>query len=270
MLVTGLVEFHKAQCFFSSTIQIASLSYGLYTIDLLTVFLVIPLATNGIIPVVFGHLLVLRYGRSTLYITVLTAISWALSSLVYWSLYMHLIPIKRDSELDVYENVMYQLSANSDCGGFSALTACPENLLQGFDEIRSSFRQIDRLTPVLWTWGTFAFFALVLYQVYRSMLRRGDNRARYLKKVRDQNLNALNTPFLRAALGTAGCFWIATVIFVAAMGIQLSLLYVESSVKMISDGWSFGQIVAITIWVPPAVEYLYLQISKPSYPQQIT
>lgn len=262
MLVTGLIEFHKAQSFFSITIQIASLSYGLFTMDLLIVFLVIPLATNGIVPVVFGHLLVLRYGRSSVYITVLTGVSWVLSSIVVWSLYMHLIPIKNDSILDVYENVFYQLSSNSDCGGFSALAACPENLQEGFAEVKSSFHHIHGLTPLLWAWGTLIFFVLVAYQIFRSFLRKGNKRAGYMKKIRDQNLNAINTSFLRAAFSTEGIFWILTITFVAAMGIQLALLYVEASIKMISNGWSFGQIVAITIWVPPLVEYLYLQMSK--------
>jgi hypothetical protein len=46
-------DFHTAQCCFSGTIQVAALSYGIFTTDMLITFLLIPLATNGVLPVAF-------------------------------------------------------------------------------------------------------------------------------------------------------------------------------------------------------------------------
>lgn len=266
LLVTGLVEFQKAQCFFSSTLQIASIAYGLYNMtDFLTVFLLVPLSMNGIVPVTFGHMLVLRFGRSSVYLTALACISWALSSIVFWSLYMHFTAVDwSTSSEDVYDSVMFKLAANNECGGSSALTACPQNFLLGEDEVFSSSRQIHVRTPILWTWGTVVLFTLVSLQIFRWLLRRRHNmKAQHVAKVWQQDRNSINTTFLRAALSTQGIFWITSLTFIAAMGMQLSLLYVEASIDMIdSNNWSFGQIIAITVWIPPIVEYVYLQLSK--------
>lgn len=39
---------------------------------------------------------------------------------------------------------------------------------------------------------------------------------------------------------------------------QLSLLAIGKSLNMMNPhDWSFGQIVAITVWAPPILEYLY-------------
>jgi hypothetical protein len=47
------------------------------------------------------------------------------------------------------------------------------------------------------------------------------------------------------------------------MGMQIVLLYVEAGIKFFDAGnWSFGQVVAISIWFPPAMEYLWWQLSK--------
>jgi hypothetical protein len=42
-----LKEFHITQCYFSSTIQIAALTYGITNTNMLVRFMLIPLATNG-------------------------------------------------------------------------------------------------------------------------------------------------------------------------------------------------------------------------------
>jgi hypothetical protein len=97
MFVQFLEQFHKAQCYFSATIQIAALSYGIFDTDMLVTFMLVPLATNGVLPVVFT--LFLLYDRDTHLgadVILLTTICWILSSLVYWTLYSHVIPINSD------------------------------------------------------------------------------------------------------------------------------------------------------------------------------
>jgi hypothetical protein len=37
-LVSGLAEFHKAQCYFSATVQVASLAYGVFDINILGIY----------------------------------------------------------------------------------------------------------------------------------------------------------------------------------------------------------------------------------------
>ena len=81
-----LLEFHKSQCFFSATLMIASLNYGIYEVDMLVTFLLTPLATNSILPVIFAYLLLLYYRQSSIGVTLLTISVYILSTLVYWSL----------------------------------------------------------------------------------------------------------------------------------------------------------------------------------------
>lgn len=46
--------------------------------------------------------------------------------------------------------------------------------------------------------------------------------------------------------------------FLAGMGMQVSLLSIAWSLHMMdAKSWTFGQIVAITIWIPPIIEILY-------------
>ena len=267
LLVTGLIEFQKAQCLFSTTVQIASIAAGIYTTNLLTVFSLVPLATNGIVPIVFGHLLVLRYGRSSVYLTSLACISWFFSTLVYWSLFRHLVSANLvENKYLVYENIMYKLSSNEACGGFSALAVCPSNLIAGQNRVFSSGEEILFITPILWTTSTAILFVLIGLQLFRWLRRRlNSKKANYMAKVAEQNRNSIESPFFRELLSTQGIFWIVSSGFVVAMGVQLSLLYVEVALQMIDYGdWSFGQIIAVTVWIPPLLEYVYLQLRKPS------
>jgi len=58
-------------------------------------------------------------------------------------------------------------------------------------------------------------------------------------------------------------FWVTAVAFLAGIGMQVSLLTISTSLKMTDcRKWTFGQIVAVTIWVPPLLEYLYEKSSK--------
>lgn len=178
---------------------------------------------------------------------------------------MHIITVDwNTSTYDVYENIFYELSANVECCGYSVLAVCPENLILGVNSVASASTQIRALTPILWTFGTLVLFTLIAYQIFKWLLRRKHNeKAAYVQKILGQDRNAIQTSFLRAALSTDDMFWITTLAFVAAMGMQLSLLYVEVNIDMLDyTSWSFGQIVAITIWVPPLAEYLYLQLSR--------
>lgn len=49
----------------------------------------------------------------------------------------------------------------------------------------------------------------------------------------------------------------------ACLGMQLSLLAIGKSLNMMNPyDWSFGQIIAITVWTPPIMEYAYRKSGK--------
>ena len=58
-------------------------------------------------------------------------------------------------------------------------------------------------------------------------------------------------------------FWATTLVFLAGVGIQISVL--STAIKLCTvnvSGWSFGQVVAVTIWIPPLLEFVCREISK--------
>jgi hypothetical protein len=162
-----LEDFHKAQCYFSATIQVAALSYGIFTTDILITFLLIPLATNGVLPVVFTlFLLYTSHKKLRPNVILLTCICWLLSSLVYWTLYSHVIPINGDlrkpqQEFRAYLQFYYKLTSLEACGGYSALAACPGNFRLGHGDIIRASHKIRVLTPMIWSFSTLCLLGIL-------------------------------------------------------------------------------------------------------------
>lgn len=223
--------------------MIASLTYGIYEVDMLVTFLLTPLATNSVLPVTFAYLLLLYYRQPSTGITLLTILVYILSTLVYWSLYRHLIPLTGYiDESDIYQQFMFRLSAIPACGGFSGLSVCPHNLSQGRLDVNAARHRIRVLTPLIWAYSTFILFALLGYQLHRWRFKREPNMS--------------STVWHKA-------FWFTTILFLAAIGMQLDVLSISLKLNMINPrGWSFGQIVAVTVWIPPLLEYIYREISE--------
>jgi hypothetical protein len=59
---------------------------------------------------------------------------------------------------------------------------------------------------------------------------------------------------------------LVTMCFLAGIGMQLSLLSIATSLDMMDrKDWSFGQVVAITIWIPPLLAYLYREVEESNW-----
>ncbi|KAH7068817.1 hypothetical protein BKA63DRAFT_422330 [Paraphoma chrysanthemicola] len=198
---------------------------------MLVTFLLVPLATNGILPVVMTFILLLSVNKASLDLAILTVACWILSSLIYWILYSHIIPI----------NSQIKISASN---------------------------KLTFLTPVIWSFSTaYLLVSLVLRRkkwfpdnnVERITNRHGTNRTPSGKI--EQMLSEFNThprKYLVYIIGTMG--------FLAGIGMQLSLLSVSTSLRMVDrKHWSFGQVVAFTIFAPPLFDYVYdvLEASMP-------
>lgn len=58
-------------------------------------------------------------------------------------------------------------------------------------------------------------------------------------------------------------YWFTTIVFLAAIGMQLDVFSISLKLNMINtQDWSFAQIVAVTVWIPPLLEYIYREISE--------
>jgi hypothetical protein len=308
-----LKEFHVTQCYFISTIQTAALTYGIFSTNTLVTFMLIPLVTNGVLPVVFT--LVLLYERNEELdpgVIVLTVVCWILSSVVYWILYAHVIPISSDIDADadyaIYRQFYYELSATDACGGYSALAACPNKLGRlGRGKILNSSLRIRALSPIIWTFSTVCLLAILvtrsshksLSKLFVGITSRMTPRKRpsqrpssdVEKQTRPGNdavsdatngSNATNafsvTDIPNAPNGSHPentsqpsspnkskwaqlVYVLVTLCFLAGAGMQMALLSIAMSLKMMDrKDWGFGKVVAITVWVPPLVAYAYREV----------
>jgi hypothetical protein len=308
-----LEEFHVTQCYFSSTIQIAALTYGISSTNMLVTFMLIPLATNGVLPVVFT--LVLLYVRNEKLdpgVVVLTVVCWILSSVVYWILYAHVVPINSDIDTDadyaIYRQFYYKLSATDACGGYSALAACPNKLGRlGRGKILDSSFRIRALTPIIWTFSTACLLAILVATLSRKSLsehfvgmigrmtpRKGPSqRSSSDMEMQDRPGNDAVSDATNGSNATNAssatkipnepngshpentsqpsspnkskwaqlAYVLVTLCFLAGAGMQMALLTIAMSLKMMDrKDWGFGQVIAITVWVPPLVAYAYREV----------
>lgn len=265
-----LIQFHQAQCYFSATLQIASLSYGIFSTNMLITFMLTPLATNGVLPVIFAYIMLLRCGKATPDITLLTALCWLLSTIVYWSLYSSIIPINseiRSEELRyrAYQQFMYKLSAIEACGGYSALAVCPDNFQVGKDQIRHASRRLRVLTPIIWAFSTACLLGALGIKLKERLRHRADRHKTSAQGKRNEFQEGMkppekeeppNNPLSGGRMDLV--YYVIVLGFLAGIGMQLSLLSIYTSLKMMNrKNWSFGQIVAVTIWAPAVLGYAY-------------
>ena len=228
---------------------------------MLLTFLLVPLATNGVLPAVFGYIPLSRRGRAGMGATILTVACWILSSLVYWILYTQLIPTNSDilsekEKYHAYQQFMYKLSALDACGGYSALAVCPGNFVLGKQEIVDASHNLRVPTPVIWAFSTVTLFAALLGK-YLKCRRWCKIRASEMQG-EVESMPHSQPPFFCSRFGASTAYAVTTLCFLAGIGMQLSLLAIGTSLNMMNrKEWEFGRIVAVTIWVPPPLQYLY-------------
>ncbi|CAI6316941.1 unnamed protein product [Periconia digitata] len=273
VLESFLLQFHKAQCYFSATIQIASLSYNIFNTNLLMTFMLTPLATNGVLPVVFAYMILIHCKKATPDVTLLTITCWLLSSIVFWTLYHGITPINNEIQSEIkryraYQQFMYKLSAIDECGGFSGLAVCPENNVLGREDITAASRKLRALTPIIWSFATACLLGMLAPKCFtrRNSLEKKERRNRGENRKVEIPLSGkgphYNILFLGSLSLGAILYVVLSLLFLAGVGMQLSLLSIGTSLNMMDrTDWGFGQVVAISVWIPPLLGYLYEEMS---------
>lgn len=235
--------------------------------------MLLPLATNGTIPVMLAYILIYRYGRKSTYLTTLTFLTWLLSTIVLWELYRKLIGVttlvqSADPRLGSDEPVYYPLvnrfmddiSNLDSCGGHSALTVCPESGYaygDAFDKMISASHRMRTYPPLIWTWSTMLFFGTLMVH-YMPRLTWTANTVGNPKEEVPQWQTLTDLKWLRMLLTPSAAFWFAVAVSIAAIALQLGLLALNGTLNVINNkDWSFGQIVAVMIWAAPFAEYLH-------------
>ncbi|KAI4126039.1 MAG: hypothetical protein LQ347_005132, partial [Umbilicaria vellea] len=252
ILIFSMVEFHKAQCFFSMAVQAATLVFifrkgnSYNTVD---VYALLAIGPMGIVPVIGNLYALMRFGKSSWYIFFLSLCSWALS-----------LAVAFNSTLGANTDDYYWADPKNYAREPTGLTSCGlvpiAALCAGMDWNGSGSGSSARFIYTdLYTCLAPLALILILWQVGIWDLR----------PVRAGRATFRRLPaFVRNKV-----FWIVVehvcvlAVFAWALYCQIWILAVLISYNVIDTAnWGFGQIVGITIWFPTLIEYAYLQYRK--------
>ncbi|KAL8724157.1 MAG: hypothetical protein Q9166_008107 [cf. Caloplaca sp. 2 TL-2023] len=285
VFLESLNTFQRAQCYFSIPIAVTTLINDPFHLDTINGFGFLPVAINGFLPQTFNLLQLHRHKRLSWYISSLTFLSWLLSSINFWAIVTYLTTKRigtRDAEFR-------SLSKIESCGSFNALTLCMQ--AQDVSPLRwllysklkstrfgASFlfgaTTIGTLTvPTIWVFCTTVLLVLLGHQCFGSTglnIFYSRNRAppplpAQLPRKR-RLLIKFRYLFANPWTATIG-FYAASAMFFFCTAYQGLLYYNYLALELIDlSGWSFGQIIAITVWIPVVSDYLHLQFKESIVP----
>jgi len=302
-LVTALVEFQKAQCYFMLAVQIAAIvtiSKGQSQANNLQQLynnweVVHVISISGFVPTTFILLCLQSVGKRSWYLTILSTITVGISTV---TLFMtgSFSPSQKDTDY-----LAKQSSAMDLCGNQDPTLYCLErymdtatlgnnsttnmlifslvvlvylvvNLLpisessffnhcRAYSESSKAFRftagMVARIKSMVRQYLDFCYIRLMAKKETWN-----PSTPLWILKLR----NALAATFLRFSedwrpilvLSLYASAWGIYLIYIS----DLSYFQLFLTNGMINFTWNFGQIVGITVWAEPLVEYAYLELSK--------
>lgn len=257
-LTSGLIEFQEAQGFFVLSIQLATLlifassdhsamlsSTNSFAEAVVNVQAVQMLSINGLLPVMFTQLGLMRLG-----------IRWWYLTFILLTVFTMTVLISQKSLMPQYE-VLWEYfkeeSPISTCGGNpSPMTYC----LGSLSGINGALRRMNSGLYV----GIGAMPALLADQLYHFLNRHG----KLTRSLDDWELTNPKVLFLRRRVWPVAInIWWGSVEFTLMVfsGLYLkSMLDILQFVGTSSSNWTFGQLIAIMIWAPVIGKYTYYNV----------
>lgn len=249
-LVTAMVEFHKYQCYFASSVQIATLmvfvNLQTYDVDIRLLGL---LAINGIVPIIFTLACIMQHGRQSWYLIVLSVLTFLLSTATMVI------------NIDNYYRPKSSIHGNVDDLQPYLEYLCQSNIVDLCGKPRDAIYGAYGLNLPL------TFSAVWLYSsawaVTYVLKKKFDNPGSSKWKKCFPLVWMMRLLVPRSYISDIAhklweilvlCLWA----FCFAFQLYICKLYVNDS--LISATWSVGQIVAVMIWLPSIVEFIYSEI----------
>ena len=263
----SLISFHKAQCYFASTVQITALMlfHGTDGSSILneTSALVV-LVTSGFIPVTFGFASITRFGRPNLHLITLSLITSALATAALLAFYHH------DNQFgdfdDYYSSLQddyYMLMGPCAIGGTLGQTLFP---LCGSSLLDNNVISSTIITK-WWVWAAWAICMVwmvlcLLYNIVRAERPPEKVRSILDSLTRHPSMKLLNK--IAGKLKGRMLIFIVTptLCFGVCFGVQFYLIILFNQHHLVSQVWSFGQIIAVTVWLPSICEYCHDVLRK--------
>ncbi|KAL4892513.1 hypothetical protein BDV59DRAFT_202636 [Aspergillus ambiguus] len=254
-----LKDFLSAQCYFGIFLQIAALCSDPDSVDPLNGYALLSVAMTGFLPTTFTLVLLQYQKLQSWYHTGLVCLCWLLATIVFFKLQSNLANLRSTAEIEAAGlRRLYELPS---CGGSTALVLCKETI--GSSPLRylsiyynySGVLNVHSM-PIIWAWSTACLISTLVAQ----LIRRFRTKSNPVKK--RTGIKMIPGMLLRAV-----SHWITmlvvTVIFGLCLGYQGQMVREYTSMDVIDwDGWTFGQIVAVTVWIPPILEHLHRRINR--------
>jgi len=240
-------------------------------VDPLNGYALLTVALMGCIGPVFTLFLLRSHGIIEHFSTILTTTSWLANSAVLLALANNL---KNPLDITTINRVVRNLSGSPFCGDSSALALCQEWVGKSPLETLSEFYDQSTLpnramVKYIWAYNTGVFFVILALQL-REFTRERYYGARLKSAFR-------MVPGLKGTL-EAGLLWkfervinsngiwmtvltLNTLLFILTLVYEYSMVRVYADMDVIDkDGWKFGQVVALMLWVPLLLEAMNLEI----------
>ena len=263
----ALAEFHRNQCYFISAIEIAIVVLNRQVLEddehfrapqIYDLLCSIPLALNGVLPVAFSLSCLYRFGRLTWHILLLSLFTIALSagvlgSATTWILHManaHSAKMLSDTDAGPGYDQEFQMAIEV-CGPEAA------GLTHVLNRDNMDF-------PLVWLVFAYSvmwvFYCMIshLFHKPRSLSKREQVRS-IIQRQKDKILGW--SPFT-AHVANFSFFPVLAILWALCFVYHFYLYSLFTRSNLVSSEWTFGQIIAVMIWVPSLAELVNIQISK--------
>ena len=219
------------------------------------------IATNVLVPLVFCLAMLGRYGRLSWYIVLLSLVAFIVSVAgiaVAGHRYQYIW----------YENV--QVGPMNSCG-WPIQHQVEKVWCKQLEDINPFANASDSWyysqPKVIWSISSFwmAYTLIKLLSKPGAVSPKITDRIEYAYNPIRAKTGRIHNAIVYLTWSKAAS-WIWSVFFFLSWGLAFTYQYILFSVsslsKSVSMDWSFGQIIAILVWVPIPVEYIYLLISE--------
>lgn len=251
-LLSALVDFQKAQCFYMLAIQAAALvaiwrsglgakNWQEYFDNVRFLGLI---ATAGFLPVTFVLFTLHKAGMKSWYVFILSVCTVAVSGVTLGSTKVPKPTIEplRGHQCGLNQRPALYCSNRFSTGGYSIFTFCCITIVLLLVDICNIFRLTDEAGRTLYVNG------YAILQNYAEKWNPWRKKGDFIKK--------MSTAAFLVGFELVILFWFG--VYLVRMMVLYDVIYFDMT-------WTFGQIVAVTIFAPSLIEYIYFVFCKYCY-----
>ncbi|KAK5124059.1 hypothetical protein LTR85_002256 [Meristemomyces frigidus] len=252
-LMSALVEFQKTQVFFILTVQAASLvamhnstylqasSWGQYWMN---VSLFSNIAKSGLDPIVFGLLILRKVDKASAYLLGASTCC-IIVSLITWrtAVTLHIAP----------KQIASTETGSSECGHVVPTMFCLYGPPSG---LGSSALPLSQLVVTLVIHSCIIVERVKLFSSAKDRKKRNN----IFRFVNGQAGKRLRKPFVRLIRSICSLTVIGAELWMMVINISEARDYWILLENAQGGAWALGQIIAVAVWVPVIIEWLYLSI----------